>query len=68
MRRVCNQPSILPLLFFALLFICPACNAQTQFPDTPAGIQAKAWLDALNAGEAEKYKEFLGKNFYDAIT
>src|SRR5688572_32103873 len=45
-----------------LLFIAPACVAQTQFPDTPAGKQAKAWLEVFNAGDAEKHKEFLRKN------
>ena len=45
-----------------LLFIAPACLAQTQFPDTPAGNQAKAWLESFNAGDAEKHKEFLRKN------
>ncbi|CAN5737013.1 hypothetical protein BH18ACI4_BH18ACI4_13930 [soil metagenome] len=52
-----------PLLATAiLLFIAPACLAQTQFPDTPAGNQAKAWLEVFNAGDAEKHKEFLSKN------
>jgi D-alanyl-D-alanine carboxypeptidase len=52
-----------PLLAVAvLLFIAPACLAQTQFPDTPAGNQAKAWLEVFNAGDAEKHKEFLRKN------
>src|SRR5215211_1992694 len=46
-----------------LLFIVPACQAQTQFPDTPAANQAKAWLDAFNAGDADKYKEFVRNNF-----
>ncbi|HEX5702491.1 MAG TPA: serine hydrolase domain-containing protein [Pyrinomonadaceae bacterium] len=50
------------LAVIALLFIAPACLAQTQFPDTPAGNQTKAWLDAFNAGDLEKYKEFLSKN------
>jgi CubicO group peptidase (beta-lactamase class C family) len=45
-----------------LLFAAPACFAQTQFPDTPAGKQAKAWLEVFNAGDAEKHKEFLRKN------
>ena len=45
-----------------LLFIAPACVAQTQFPDTPAGNQAKAWLEVFNAGDAEKHKEFIRKN------
>ncbi len=48
-----------------LLFAVPSCLAQTpqtQFPDTPAGTQAKAWLESFNAGDAEKHKEFLRKN------
>jgi len=51
------------LLFVAFLFTIPACQAQTQFPDTPAANQAKAWLDAFNAGDADKYKEFVRNNF-----
>jgi D-alanyl-D-alanine carboxypeptidase len=51
------------LLLVAFLFIVPACKAQIQFPDTPASKQAKAWLDAFNAGDADKYKEFLRNNF-----
>ena len=52
-----------PLLTIAvLLFIAPACLGQTQFPDTPAGNQAKAWLESFNAGDAEKHKEFIGKH------
>jgi D-alanyl-D-alanine carboxypeptidase len=52
-----------PLLVAALLLlIAPVCLAQTQFPDTPAGHQAKAWLEVFNAGDAEKHKEFLRKN------
>ncbi len=50
------------LLLIASLFIAPACFAQTTFPDTPAGNQAKAWLESLNAGDAEKHKEFLRKH------
>ncbi|HSD48035.1 MAG TPA: serine hydrolase domain-containing protein [Pyrinomonadaceae bacterium] len=45
-----------------LLFIAPACFAQAQFPDTPAGNQAKAWLEVFNAGDVEKHKEFVRKN------
>ena len=45
-----------------LLFSASACLAQTQFPDTPAGNQAKAWLEVFNAADAEKHKEFLRKN------
>src|SRR5688572_11805486 len=54
-----NHP-ILTIAF--LLFIAPACLAQTQFPNTPAGKQAKAWLESFNAGDAEKHKEFLRKH------
>ena len=54
---------IYSLLAVALLLsIAPACLAQTQLPDTPAGNQAKAWLEVFNAGDAEKHKEFLRKN------
>ena len=53
-----------PLLAAAiLLFIAPACLAQTQFPDTPAGNQTKGWMEAFNAGDIEKYREFYRKNF-----
>ena len=45
-----------------LFFIAPACFAQTQFPNTPAGNQTTAWLESFNAGNAEKHKEFLRKN------
>ncbi len=52
-----------PLLAVAILLgITTACRAQTHFPDTPAGNQAKAWLEVFNAGDAEKHKEFLRKN------
>ena len=51
------------LLVVAFLFIVPACGAQTEFPNTPAGNQAKAWLNAFNAGDADKYKEFVRNNF-----
>jgi CubicO group peptidase (beta-lactamase class C family) len=40
-----------------------ACQAQTQFPDTPSGNQIKAWMAAFNAGDLEKYKEFVQANF-----
>jgi CubicO group peptidase (beta-lactamase class C family) len=52
-----------PLLATALLlFIASASSAQTLFPDTPAGNQAKAWLEVFNAGDTEKHKEFLRQN------
>lgn len=55
-----NYPQLVAVI---LLFIAPACLAQTQFPDTPAGNQTKAWLDAFNAGDIEKYREFYRKSF-----
>jgi D-alanyl-D-alanine carboxypeptidase len=57
------QFKLAAVLLFGLFFVVPACKAQTQFPDTPAANQAKAWLEAFNAGDADKYKEFLSKNF-----
>jgi D-alanyl-D-alanine carboxypeptidase len=39
--------------------------AQTQFPDTPAGHQATAWLQAFNSGDREKLHDFLEKNMPD---
>jgi CubicO group peptidase (beta-lactamase class C family) len=56
------MPSTIVLLF-AFLFIVPACTAQTQFPDTPAANQTKAWLEAFNAADSTRYKEFVTKNF-----
>ena len=58
-----NYPTLAAILFFAFLSMAPACEAQTQFPDNPAGNQAKGWLDAFNAGDAEKYKEYVRNNF-----
>jgi len=54
-----NYPQFVAVI---LLFIAPTCFAQTQFPDTPAGKQAKAWLESFNAGDAEKHKEFIRTN------
>ena len=56
------------LLVVAFLFVVSACHAQTEFPKTPAANQAKAWLEAFNAGDAEKYKEFRAQQFSDAST
>ena len=51
------------LFVVAFLVTVTACPAQTAFPDTPSGKQAKAWLDAFNAGDTAKYKEFVTNNF-----
>ena len=50
------------VLLLGLLYVGTACQAQTEFPNTPAGNQAKVWLDSFNTGDAEKHKEFLRKN------
>src|ERR1043166_2458389 len=49
-----------------LFFINVACVAQSQspqLPDTPAGNQAKGWLAVFNAGDVEKRRAFLQKNY-----
>lgn len=58
-----NHTTRATLLLVVILLIVPACQAQTQFPDTPAAKQAKAWLDTFNAGDVDKYKEFVRNNF-----
>src|SRR4026208_2061467 len=51
----------------ALLFFingsCVAQSAQPQLPDTPAANQAKGWLEVFNAGDVEKRRAFLQKNY-----
>src|SRR6185295_3842657 len=48
----------------ALLFFSNgACFAQSQLPDTPAANQAKGWLEVFNAGDVEKRRAFLQKNY-----
>jgi D-alanyl-D-alanine carboxypeptidase len=61
-RAMFNTKYIAVILFFGLLCLGPTCKAQTEFPNTPAGNQAKAWLQSFNAGDAEKHKDFLRKN------
>jgi D-alanyl-D-alanine carboxypeptidase len=51
------------IIFLLLVITAFACSAQTQFPDTPAGHQAAAWLQAFNNGSFESYQEFMQKNF-----
>jgi D-alanyl-D-alanine carboxypeptidase len=46
-----------------LLFAIQLCAAQTQFPDTPAGHQAQAWLESFDRGDRDAYHDFLQKNF-----
>jgi CubicO group peptidase (beta-lactamase class C family) len=40
-----------------------AQSASPQLPDTPAANQAKAWLEVFNAGDVEKRRAFLQKNY-----
>jgi D-alanyl-D-alanine carboxypeptidase len=51
------------LLLVISLTVPLACAAPEQFPETPAGRQAAAWLDAFNSGNRERYREFLQKNY-----
>lgn len=63
-RRLAAMKSV---LLFAFLLLVPTCTAQTNYPDTPAGNQAKGLMEAFNAGDAAKYKEFLSKNYPDRL-
>src|SRR5215510_13391946 len=54
--------SVAVLLFF-ISGACVAQSALSQLPDTPAANQAKGWLEVFNAGDVEKRREFLQKNY-----
>jgi D-alanyl-D-alanine carboxypeptidase len=54
--------SIAALLFF-INGACVAQSALPQLPDTPAANQAKGWLEVFNAGDVEKRRAFLQKNY-----
>lgn len=58
------NPKIRIGLFLVAIFllITPNSFAQTEFPNNPAGKQAKAWLEVFNAGDANKHKEFLSQH------
>jgi CubicO group peptidase (beta-lactamase class C family) len=47
----------------ALLTIAVSCSAQSEFPNTSAGNQTRAFLDAFNTGDLDKYKQFLTANY-----
>jgi D-alanyl-D-alanine carboxypeptidase len=51
------------VLLLMLQFFSAACAAQTQFPNTPAGRQTAAWLEAFNSGNRERYRDFLKTNY-----
>jgi D-alanyl-D-alanine carboxypeptidase len=54
--------SVAALLFF-ITSTCLAQSLSPQLPDTPAANQAKGWLEAFNAGDVEKRRAFLQKNY-----
>lgn len=54
--------SVAALLFF-INGACVAQSALSQLPDTPAANQAKGWLEVFNAGDVEKRRAFLQKNY-----
>jgi hypothetical protein len=54
--------SVAALLFF-INGACVAQSASPQLPDTPAANQAKGWLEVFNAGDVEKRRSFLQKNY-----
>jgi hypothetical protein len=56
-RRIIAHRCLAVVLLAVLLCVVPTCNAQTKYPDTPAGNQAKGLLDGFNLGDGPKYKE-----------
>ena len=63
MRLACKRftrPCFILVLFKTMLGFAAA-----QFPDTPAGHQATAWLQAFNSGDREKLHNFLETNLPD---
>ncbi len=60
-----TKPIFMLLPVLALLIASATWAAETQFPDTPAGHQATAWLQAFNSGDREKLHDFLQKNLPD---
>src|SRR5579862_732238 len=50
-------------LAVTLLLLVLTSAAQSQFPDTPAGHQAAAWLEAFNRGDRDGLRDFLEKNY-----
>jgi D-alanyl-D-alanine carboxypeptidase len=49
-------------LIVLILFLSLSCAAQLKFPDTPAGHQCAAWLEAFNSGDRAAVRAFLEKN------
>src|SRR5712671_6552193 len=61
MRKL--SASLFVTIFLLLNGVGVARAAQMQLPDTPAGHQGAAWLEAFNMGNRESYRDFLQKNF-----
>jgi CubicO group peptidase (beta-lactamase class C family) len=61
MRKLTISLSV--IVFLVLSAVEATCAAQMQFPDTPAGHQGAAWLEAFNTGSRGSFGEFLQKNF-----
>ena len=60
-----TKPIFMLLPVLALLIVSATWAAETQFPDTPAGHQATAWLQAFNSGDREKLHDSLQKDLPD---
>ena len=58
-----NYPLAVAALLFFINGACVAQSALPQLPDTPAANQAKGWLEVFNAGDVEKRRAFLQKNY-----
>ena len=53
-----------PVKYFCLLLVLSlSCFAQTAVPDTPAGHQLAAWMEAFNNGTRDAYQQFVQKDF-----
>ena len=54
-------------VFCVAMLLSLSCAAQVQWPGTPAGKQAAAWLEAFNRGDRDAYLAFLQKNMPDRV-
>ena len=54
-------------LLSVVLIVSLACIAQVRMPDTPAGRQCAAWLEAFNRGDREAFRQFLEKNYPSSV-
>ena len=54
-------------VFCAAMLLTLPCMGQVQWPGTPAGKQAAAWLEAFNRGDRDAYLAFLEKNMPDRV-